>query len=311
MKRYSLLAGLLLCGGSALVFGCQKRTPPPPKTEVSLENIVHPTLKSCDDQPTVGRVENARINPARVIPARARREIPVERVAQTLHGIWRGEVEGDKSDVHVDYFWIIDTKRNEALIVAQRTGKSSVEVSQLEKPATLTYLMCAHEGYSPATSVPQIHQFTKVSNDTESAAKIVEQATGQSFGNPRATPSELWSGLVKSRYFDGMPAVAFAGALFKPMKIEEVPGAEGSPSEISMGWDAQYRGGGRTKIRYTKSVPMQGSERGVFVGTSVGDRDYLVSSLGNGKIYKVEVFAGGNYDLGFDSVILEMMPGPQ
>jgi hypothetical protein len=97
--------------------------------------------------------------------------------------------------------------------------------------------------------------------------------------------------------------VAFGGALFKPIRLDPVRSATG-PAEIALGWDAQYRGGGKTKLRFMTGVPMVGSERGQFVGTHTPSGDYIVASLGNGKVYKVEVVAGGSYDLSFDSVVL-------
>jgi hypothetical protein len=317
MKNHGLFTGLVVCCGSWLAAGCDpganknesRAEPAQTAAAAQLEAIVKPTLDSCRSTST-GRVEETRgIDKSKVIPAEARRSFPKDRIAKTLHGIWRGEVAGDQSDVHVDYFWIMDTKLNEALIVAQRSGKNTVGQSRLKNAPKLTYLMCAHEGYSPATSVPQIHQFTKVSHSTDSAAQLVQQATGLRSRTERPTPSELWRGLVESKYFDGLPYVAFAGALFKPLRIEHVRSAGNTPPEVVLGWDAEYRGGGSTKLKYTTGVPMRGTERGQFVGTTTGSGDYLVSSPGNGGVYKVEVFAGGNYDLGFDSVILEMMPG--
>jgi hypothetical protein len=166
--------------------------------------------------------------------------------------------------------------------------------------------MCPHEGYTPGSNTPQIHTFTKISNSTAGAARLVQSATGVRSRKERPSLSDLWQGLVASKYFDRLPYVAFAGALFKPVRLDLARSGNG-PAEVSLGWDAQYRGGGRTKLRYMTGVPMVGSERGQFVATRAPSGDYLVSSLGNGKIYKVEVFAGGNYDLSFDSVVLGPM----
>ena len=210
---------------------------------------------------------------------------------------------GDAGDVHVDYFWIIDTKRNEALIIAQRSGKETVDAPP--EPANapkLTYLMCAHEGYSPGTSTPQIHQFVKVSNSTDEAAQIVEKATGVKSVLARPRLSDLWRGLVSTGYFDSLPYVAYAGGFFKPIQLNFVPSAKGATPQLSMKWDAEYRGGGATKLKYTTGVPMTGSEQVQFVGTTAKSGDYLVSSPGNGDLWKVEVVAGGDYDLAFDSV---------
>lgn len=311
MKKFGLLTGLVIfCALGPMQSASYAQ---PTATAAQLEAIVKPTLDSCS-APTVqmtsasatsSRVNATRINPARVVPAGNRRAIPSSRVAKTLHGIWRGEVQGDTSDLNVDYFWIIDTTLNEALIVAQRSGKNSVGPSQLANPPKLTYLMCAHDGYSPGTSVPQIHEFTKVSTTTNDAARIVQTATGVKSDKANPTPTDLWQALLASKYFDGLPYVAFAGALFKPIRIEQVRSGSG-PAEVFVGWDAEYRGGGSTKIKYTTGLPLFGKERAQFVGAGARSGDYLVSSPGNGAIYKVEMIEGyeAYYDLAFDSVSL-------
>jgi hypothetical protein len=210
---------------------------------------------------------------------------------------------GDAGDVHVDYFWIIDTKRNEALIIAQRSGKETVEASpQPANAPKLTYLMCAHDGYSPGTSTPQIHEFVKVSSSTADAAQIVAKATGVKSALARPRLSDLWRELVSTGYFDSLPYVAYAGGFFKPIQLNFVPGAKGAAPQLSMKWDAEYRGGGATKLKYTTGVPMTGSEQVQFVGATAKSGDYLVSSPGNGDLWKVEVVAGGDYDLAFDQV---------
>jgi len=81
--------------------------------------------------------------------------------------------------------------------------------------------------------------------------------------------------------------VAFAGGLFKPIQIGGVANAIGPPG-VSLQWGAEYRGGGSTAIQYQAGVPLVGVEHAEFVGTSSSSGDYLVSSPGNGKIWKVE-----------------------
>ena len=98
-----------------------------------------------------------------------------------------------------------------------------------------------------------------------------------------------------------MPAVAFAGALFKPIQIETVTNDIG-PAQVSMSWDSEYYGGGTTWIKFTPGVPMKGVEYTQFVGTTATAGDFLVASPGNGKLYKVEAASGGDYDLAFDAV---------
>jgi hypothetical protein len=228
---------------------------------------------------------------------------------------------GDKKDVSVDYFWIVDTKNNEGLIVALRNGKQSVAAPREAAAATapkLTFLMCPQEGYIPSNQTPMIHEFVKVADSIADAPKILEKATGLKVSRARPSLSDLWQGLLASKYFSGLPAVAFAGALFKPIQIGSVANAVG-PAGISLRWDAEYRGGGSTSIQYTTGVPMVGVEHAEFIGTSTNQGDYLVSSPGNGKIWKVEasnkveagskdeaarLAVGHSYDLAFNKVVL-------
>ena len=124
-------------------------------TATQLDAIVKPNLKQCSPQSArlkSGQLTSSRIDPASIIPTRNAREFPKDRIARTLHGMWRGEVFGDyNKDLRVDYFWIMDTKRNEGLIIAQRTGKESMAgLRPVAKAPKLTYLMCANEGYIPS-----------------------------------------------------------------------------------------------------------------------------------------------------------------
>lgn len=302
MKRYSLLTGLVISCALVPIQGvaqAQEATATAAAAattqQAQLESIVKPTLASCtpstgETAATSGRIEDAKIDPVKVIPTVHRRAFPVARIAKTLHGIWRGRVQGDHSDVHVDYFWIMDTNVSEGLIIAQRSGKETLAgAAPIANAPKLSYLMCAHDGYSPGTSVPQIHEFTKVSNSTENAAQVVKEATGLETAKPGAKPSELWAELVRTEYFNGLPYVAFAGALFKPIRIETVQSA-GGPPETFVGWDAEYRGGGSTKLKYVTGVPTTGSERVQFVGTTTQSGDYLIASPGNGSLWKVEAW---------------------
>lgn len=287
-------------------------------TERQLDAIVKPTLENCSNQtlPNSGRID-----PASIIPTSNAREFPTDRIAKTLHGIWQGHVIGDDKDLSVDYFWIVDTKNNEGLIVALRNGKQSVPAPRDAATAPkLTFVLCAHEGYVPSKQTPMIHEFVKVADSVEDAPRILEKATGLKPRKERPSLSDLWQGLLASGYFSSMPAVAFAGALFKPIQIERVANATG-PAGLSLKWDAEYRGGGSTSIQYTTGVPLIGVEHAEFIGTTTKSGDYLVSSPGNGKIWKVEASAkveagskeeearslkigGHSYDLDFDKVTL-------
>jgi len=100
-----------------------------------------------------------------------------------------------------------------------------------------------------------------------------------------------------------MPAVAFAGALFRPITLRRVP-SEIGPGQVSLKWDGEYYGGGNTSLKFTPGVPIKGVEYTQFIGTSASSGDYLVASTGNGRIWKVEAIAGADYDLAFDSVVL-------
>jgi len=230
--------------------------------------------------------------------------------------MWRGQVFGDyNKDLKVDYFWIIDTQRNEGLIIAQRTGNESMaELQPVANAPKITYLMCAKEGYIPSSEGgSQIHEFVKVSNGIAGASQIVEKATGVKFSQSQLTLADMWQQVVASGYFRSLPAVAFAGGLFKPMRIEQVPSAIG-PSQVSMSWDSEYYGGGATQLKFTPGIPMRGVEYTTFVGTTATSGDYLVASPGNGTLAKVEADSEAAceeeacypeyYDLAFDAVTM-------
>src|SRR5438309_9233991 len=279
MRNYSLLMLVVCCAfGLAPSPACaQGRT----LTESQLQAIVKPSLANCSPQ-------SSRIDPASVIPTSNAREFTPDRIAKTLHGIWQGQVIGDASDVSVDYFWIVETKNNEGLIVALRNGKQSVRgPGQAPNAPKLTFLMCPNEGYIPSKDTPMIHQFVKVGRSIEEAPQILEKAMGLKFRKAQPTLSDLWQEIVASGYFNGLPAVAFAGGLFKPIQIESVANAAG-PAGVSLQWGAEYRGGGSTGIKYKSGVPMIGVEHAEFVGTTTNSGDFLVASPGNGKIWKVE-----------------------
>jgi hypothetical protein len=321
MKNYSLLVKLVV--SRALVVCCALGLMHSPLfaqgrslTARQLDAIVRPNLNQCSP-PTgrlkSGKAKSGRVDPANVIPTRNAREFPKDRVARTLHGMWRGEVFGDyRKDKRVDYFWIVDTKRNEGLIIAQRTGNDSLaELRPVAKAPKITYLMCANEGYIPsAEGGSQIHEFTKVSNSIEGAPRIIQKATGIKLRQDQSTITEIWQEIVASGYFKSLPAIAFAGALFKPIQLDVVP-SEIGPSQVLMKWDGEYYGGGATQLRFTPGVPVKGVEYTQFVGTTASLGDFLVASPGNGRLYKVEALSGANYDLAFDSVTFGPLQGAE
>ena len=286
-------------------------------TRQQVDAIVKPNLSQCTASTAgqvrvTGETKNARLDPNMIIPTRNAREFPVARIRKTMHGMWHGQVIGSPLDVkyektkeaNVDYFWIFDTQRSEALIIALRDGNNSTAGMSLgvPNPPKLSYLICAHEGYIPTVEKgSEIHEFTKVSNSIADAPRVLEKATGLKFKTGRPILSELWKEIVASKYFQSLPAVAFAGGFFKPIRVDLVPSAVG-PAQVSMSWDSEYYGGGTTWIQFTPGVPMKGVEYTQFVGTTASAGDFLVASPGNGKLAKVEARAGGNYDLAFDSV---------
>jgi hypothetical protein len=356
MKNYSLLVKLVVC---ALVICSTLGLSQSPSygqgrslTAQQLDAIVKPNLNQCSPQSArlkSGQLTSGRIDPASIIPTRNAREFPKDKITRTLHGMWRGEVHGDyNKDLRVDYFWIVDMQRNEGLIIAQRTGNQSMPRQPLPNAPKITYLMCANEGYVPSTEGgSQLHEFVKVSNSIEEAPRILQKATGldlleltarrksqqqaqgQRVANPATkqekeppTLTDLWQTIVASGYFKSLPAVAFAGALFKPIRLELVPGEIG-PAQVSLRWDGEYYGGGATLLKFAPGVPMRAVEYTQFVGTTATAGDFLVASPGNGKLYKVEAVNGGQsvsgaeggytvdgedysyyYDMAFDSVTL-------
>jgi hypothetical protein len=295
MKNYSLLITLVAC----CAFGLMPNTlSAQGLTAQQLDAIVKPSLAQC--QLMSGKM----VEPSSVIPVTSARAFPKASVARSLHGMWRGQVYGDTKEAPVDYFWIIDTRHSEGLMIAQRTGRESMaDLKPIANAPKITYLMCAHKGYIPATDTALIHEFVKVSDSIEDAPRILEKATGLKFRKARARLSDLWQEIVASGYFKSMPAVAFAGALFKPIQIETVTNDIG-PAQVSLKWNGEYYGGGSTSVKFTPGVPIKVVEYTQFIGTTASSGNYLVSSPGNGKLWKVEAISGGNYDLAFDSVVL-------
>ena len=320
MKNYSLLVKLVSCCALVCCTFVVSQSPSYGQgrklTKKQIDSIVTPTLQQCNGpgiagQTSTSQVKNARLDPYTIIPTANAIEPSVTRIAKTMHGMWRGQVIGSPLDSkyektkegNVDYFWIFDMPRSEALIIALRNGQNSVAGLSLgnANPPKLSYLICAHEGYIPTVEKgSEIHEFTKVSHSIANARQILEKATGVRFKTGQPTLSDLWQEIVASGYFQSLPAVAFAGGFFKPIHIDLVPSAIG-PSQLSLSWDSEYYGGGTTWIKFTPGVPMKGVEYSTFVGTTATAGDYLVSSPGNGKLAKVEAMVGGDYDLAFDS----------
>lgn len=292
MKNHTLLATLVVCCAFSQMPNTSNAQTPRRLTDQQLEALAHPTLESCSTQSA--QPNGGRISAASIIPTANAKEFPTDRVSKTMNGVWKGRVIGDTSDLVVDYFWLIDSKNNEGLAIALRDGKQSVPNPRNPVNAPkMTFVLCAHEGYIPSKETPMIHEFVKVSDSVDDAPEILQKATGLTFktsGQPML--SNLWKQIVASGYFNGLPAIAFAGGMFKPLVFGSVPSATG-PAGVSMGWNAEYRGGGATAIQYMTGVPIVGVEHGEFVGTTTSSGDYLVSSPGNGKLWRVEATGTG------------------
>ena len=204
MKSASLLTMFgVICG-----FGCLAHGPSFAQGRVlateQIDALVKTDLTSC--APTSGQTGGVQpfggaqpalsghISPASIIPSRNAVAFATNRITKTLNGIWQGKVLGDTGEVGVDYFWIIDAlKNNDALIIAQRSGKVSTPgpaPNAVRTAPKFSYLMCAHEGFVPSKDVPQLHEFTKVSDDITGAQKIIEDATGQTFSNTQSTGAQ-------------------------------------------------------------------------------------------------------------------------
>lgn len=315
MRNYSLLIkhvvyGALVC----CIFGVdqspafgQGQNVPHSLNKEQIDAIVKPELSMCSAR--MG--PEARLDANSIIPTSSKREFPAARVAKTLNGMWHGQVIGSPLDTkyakskeaNVDYFWIIDSSRKQGLMIALRDGKNSTAgIGPIPNAPKITYLICAHEGYVPNVEKgSEIHEFTKISDSIDDAQSVLEKATGLKFKKAHSTLTDFWREIVASGYFKSLPAVAFAGGFFSPMRIDLVPSPIG-PAELSLSWDSEYYGGGTTWIKFTPGVPMKGEEYTQFVGTTATTGDYLVASPGNGKLAKVEARSGGDYDLAFDHV---------
>lgn len=310
MKYNSLLSKIVVCSVVGLISSPshEQKLQPRTLTAEQLDTLVKTDINSCTaPAASSNALKSGVTDPALIIPTANSQYFPHERVAKTLNGVWIGTVIGDTGEVGVDYFWIIDSARNEALIIAQRSGRQSVvQVRNAAVPSKISYLMCAHDGYFPSKDTPQLHEFTKVSDSIAEAPKIIQRATGLKLKDEKPTLTDLWNGLVAIGYFDDGRfsddhGRAYAGALFKPIEIEPVKSVVG-PAGLSVKWNAEYRGGGATSLKFKNNVPILGVEYAQFVGTSANSGDYLVSSPGNGRLWKVEASVGAQYDLAFDKV---------
>src|SRR3954466_5111791 len=101
MKNYSLLIKLVAC--CALVVCCPFGLMHNPLyaqgralSATQLDAIVKTDLEKCS--PQNGQLKSGRTDPTAIIPTRNARDFPKDRIAKTLHGMWRGRVLGDDKD---------------------------------------------------------------------------------------------------------------------------------------------------------------------------------------------------------------------
>lgn len=234
----------------------------------------------------------------------------IERIEKTLTGVWRGRVKGNYEKtllakdgfVNVDYYMIVDAKRGEALVFEQFGSTRAAPQARSNAP-TWSYVFCGKENYKPRHP-PQVHEFHKVSDNVEDARALLSTSTGLKFAeNSDFVLSDIWRQLVDTKYFDNpRRSLAYAGGLFKPFKIGNVPNEGGSLLEMDI--RAEYRGSGLTAARFEPGVPMHGVEKGKFLGVETSSGDYLVSSFDAGVVMAKESTQGGLIDMFFDKVVI-------
>src|SRR5262249_7028247 len=139
MKNSSLLVELVVCCALFVCTFCLSQSASYGQgrhlTRQQIDTIVTPQLSQCQAaaQTTSGPTKNARLDPYSIIPTANAVDVSVDKVARTLHGMWRGQVIGSPLDAkyekskegNVDYFWIFDIPHSEALIIALRNGNNS------------------------------------------------------------------------------------------------------------------------------------------------------------------------------------------
>ena len=274
MKTYTWLA--LCCGGLALA-------PVPSHAQRSLSAtqlsaIVKTDLNGCSTD---------QAQPNAIIPLRDAKQFLARDGA-----------------LNVDYYWVIDMKRHEALVVEQLSpNRSATETRKIVDAPSISFLACGEEGYVPR-SPRQVHSFTKVSDNIEDARSVLVASTGLKVeDNKEFTLSSTWQQLVDTKYFDTAKFGAYAGGLFKPFEIGSVANAIG-PAFASMRYEAEYRGGGATAARFTTGTPIKGVEDAQFLGVTSGGKDFLVASFGNGRAWRKVATEGGVMELAFDKVVI-------
>ena len=250
-----------------------------------------------------------------IIPQENLQMFSEDRIKSTLHGVWRGKVWGDYGKefldkdgfLNVDYYMIVDTERNEVLVLEQFTSDRSIPEPRDRKTAGWSYLMCGNENYKPAHP-RQIHDFRKVSDNIFDAPSIVESSTGlkaSAWANSKRSfaLSEAWQKLVEGEYFDDLKFPAYAGGFFK-QQVETLVNKAGQ-QVFSLHFETELRGGGGTAAEFERGKPIVGWEHAEFVGVSTPDGDFLVASAGNGQeAGKQSQELSGLIDVKFEHVVI-------
>ena len=275
-----------------------------PLTKAQTKTVVNTSLDACGEiLSNTGKV-----------PKESKKAVTKDRVAKTLHGIWRGRVNGNypqqletaDGSLNVDYYWIIDMKRGEAIVLERLTPERTTPKPINTNRPTFSFLMCGKEGYVPRHP-PQVHTFEKISSSVQSAAGLLNKSTGVRIATPDASGeislSGAWGNIVGSKYFEKANLQAFAGALMKPFVIGSVPTEDGPPL-VSLKYSAEYRGGGMTAARFEPGVPLRGEEAGAFVATSTASGDYLIASTTDGEAMMKETTEGETIAMTFDKVVI-------
>ncbi len=252
-----------------------------------------------------------------VIPRERVKNFARGRIARTLHGVWMGRVRGEypaelnteEGMLNVDYYMIIDTDREEAMVLEQFTTERTVKLplgAEGTAPAW-SFLMCGKEQYVPEHP-RQVHEFFKVSDSLEDAAAIVAQSSGVKMSaNQEFVVSDAWSKLTQAKYFDDQKYLAYAGALFKPFRVRSGRDADGTPV-VDIQYTSEMRGSGATAAEFEPGEARRGDERGQFIGVTTERGDFLVASFGNGiEWFKESIEEIGEMapiDVGFEHVVI-------
>lgn len=252
-----------------------------------------------------------------------------QRIASTLNGVWVGRVSGEYDPqlfapdgfLNVDYYMVVDIQRGEAFTYQEFGNKRSVAAAGLTpKPGApkWTYVWCARENYE-TKSPRQIHEFTKVSNNVQDAARVITNSVGVTFTPGQSVVLQtVWQQLVDAKYFDDPKrSLAYAGVLFKPITLGSVP-ATGGGSLFELRMVGEYRGSGETAAKFIPGEPIHNVETAHFLGLTKttsfaqevesGSGDFLSASyaLGNEMTGPKDdaVLAVFSTQMAFDKVVI-------